>query len=117
MDTLSQQWNNQAVVDLNDLRVFERVGSLRSFSAAGRALSLPKSTISRSIARLEVDLGARLIQRTTRDVALTPLGDNLLSRCAWDCLEIGGQAAIATGGHRSLAGRNFCPKPKPSVPL
>ena len=34
-----------------------------------------------------------------------------------DCLEIGGQAAIATGGHRSLAGRNFCPKPKPSVPL
>jgi len=34
-----------------------------------------------------------------------------------DCLEIGGQAAIATGGHRSLAGRNFCPKPEPSVPL
>ena len=34
-----------------------------------------------------------------------------------DCLEIGGQAAIATGGHKSLAGRNFCPKPEPSVPL
>jgi len=34
-----------------------------------------------------------------------------------DCRKIGGQAAIATGGHRSLAGWNRCPKPEPSVPL
>ncbi len=34
-----------------------------------------------------------------------------------DCRKIGGQAAIAIGGHGSLAGWNFCPKPEPSVPL
>ena len=35
----------------------------------------------------------------------------------WDRREIGGQAAIVIGGHGSLAGWNFCPKPEPSVPL
>jgi len=34
-----------------------------------------------------------------------------------DCLEIGGQAAHATDGHRSLAGRSFCPNLQPSVAL
>ncbi len=34
-----------------------------------------------------------------------------------DCRKFGGQAAIAIGGHRSLAGWNRCPKPEPSVPL
>jgi hypothetical protein len=36
-------------MDLNDLRVFERVASLRSFSAAARALGAPKSSVSRSV--------------------------------------------------------------------
>lgn len=82
MDTPCRQWNSASVLDLNDLRVFEKVGSLRSFSAAARALSQPRSTVSRSIARLEAELGTRLIQRTTRDVALTPSGESLLMRCA-----------------------------------
>jgi SRSO17 transposase len=34
-----------------------------------------------------------------------------------DRRKIGGQAAMAIGGHGSLAGWNFCPKPEPSVPL
>jgi len=42
---------------------------------------------------------------------------NALHRMWRDCRKIGGQAAIATGGHRSLAGWNRCPKPDPSVPL
>jgi DNA-binding transcriptional LysR family regulator len=69
-------------MDLNDLRVFERVGSLLSFSAAGRALGMPKSGISRSVARLEAELGTRLCQRTTREVVLTEQGAALLERCA-----------------------------------
>jgi LysR family transcriptional regulator for bpeEF and oprC len=51
------------MMDLNDLRVFERVAALRSFSAAARALELPKSSVSRSVARLETELGTRLLQR------------------------------------------------------
>jgi DNA-binding transcriptional LysR family regulator len=68
------------VLDLNALRMFEKVARLKSFTAAARALGLPKSNVSRAIARLEDDLGARLFQRTTRDVALTLTGQALLER-------------------------------------
>ena len=66
--------------DLNDVRVFERVAALGSFTAAARALQLPRSTVSRSVARLEAHLGLRLLQRTTRDVALTAAGVALKDR-------------------------------------
>jgi len=69
------------VLDLNDLRVFERVASLRSFAEASRGLGMPKSNVSRSVARLEAELGTRLLQRTTRNVALTEAGDALVERC------------------------------------
>ncbi|HEY0181796.1 MAG TPA: LysR family transcriptional regulator [Rhodopila sp.] len=68
-------------IDLNDLRVFERVAALHSFSAAGKALSQPKSSVSRAIGRLERALGVRLFQRTTRDVGLTEAGRTLQARC------------------------------------
>ena len=68
--------------DLNSLQVFEKVASLKSFSAAARVLGMPKSNVSRAIARLEEELGTRLFQRTTRDVALTTTGLALLDRCA-----------------------------------
>ena len=70
------------MLDLNDLRVFERVAALRSFSAAARALGLPKSSVSRGVARLEAGLGTRLLQRTTREVVLTEPGRLLQKRCA-----------------------------------
>jgi DNA-binding transcriptional LysR family regulator len=69
------------VTDLNDLKVFERVAALESFSAAGRALGIPKSTVSRCVARLESQMGVRLIQRTTHSVRLTDSGLALKSRC------------------------------------
>ena len=72
---------NSDVLDLNDLRVFERVAALSGFSAAGRALSLPKSTVSRSVRRLEAELGTRLLQRNSRDVMLTEAGKLMLQRC------------------------------------
>ena len=68
------------VIDLNNLRLFERVAALRSFAAASRELNVPRSTVSRGIQRLEVELGMRLLQRTTRDVALTEAGVMLLER-------------------------------------
>jgi LysR family transcriptional regulator, regulator for bpeEF and oprC len=68
------------VPDFDDLRVFEKVGSLRSFAAAAKVLALPRSNVSRSIARLEASLGTRLIQRTTREVMLTPAGESLMAR-------------------------------------
>jgi LysR family transcriptional regulator, regulator for bpeEF and oprC len=67
--------------DLDDVRIFQRVVALNSFSAAAKALSLPKSTVSRAIGRLEKRIGVRLINRTTREFALTPAGELLANRC------------------------------------
>jgi DNA-binding transcriptional LysR family regulator len=69
------------MIDLNALRVFERVASLQSFSAAARSLGLPKSSVSRSVAQLEAELGTRLFQRTSRAVVLTESGIALRDRC------------------------------------
>ena len=61
-------------MDLNDIPVFLKVAQLGSFTAAGRALGLPKTTVSRRVSRLEEAVGVRLIQRTTRSLSLTPAG-------------------------------------------
>ena len=82
MDTLFPYWNNRFVINLNDLRVFELVRDLRSFSAAARALGLPESSVSRSIAKLELEVAGRLFERTTRQVVLTPTGMSLHEQCA-----------------------------------
>jgi DNA-binding transcriptional LysR family regulator len=60
--------------DLNDLQFFAAVVSHQSFSAAGRALGLPKSRISRRIALLEERLGIRLLERSTRHLNVTEAG-------------------------------------------
>jgi DNA-binding transcriptional LysR family regulator len=61
-------------MELSDIRAFVRTADLGSVSAAGRSLGLPKSTISRSLARLEADVGAMLVQRSTRHLRLTDAG-------------------------------------------
>lgn len=61
-------------VDLNAAVVFVRVVEHGGFTAAAAALGVPKSTVSRSVKRLEEELGARLLQRTSRAVRLTEAG-------------------------------------------
>ena len=68
--------------DLNDMRYFAEVVERGSFSAASRALGLPKSRLSRRIAELESRLGVRLMQRTTRRLALTEVGELFYRHCA-----------------------------------
>ncbi|RZT39390.1 LysR family transcriptional regulator [Cupriavidus agavae] len=63
-----------------DLRVFVLVAQLASFTQAALRLQVPRSTVSTSIIRLEKQLGARLLQRTTRRVVLTREGEELLGR-------------------------------------
>ena len=55
-------------VDLNRVAVFLRVVELQSFTAAAQALGLPKSSVSRSVAHLEEQLGVQLLQRTAGPV-------------------------------------------------
>jgi DNA-binding transcriptional LysR family regulator len=65
------------VLDLNDLACFVRVVERGGFSAAARALGMPKSTLSERIARLEGELGARLLERSSRRFAVTDAGREL----------------------------------------
>lgn len=82
--------------DLNDLRCFAIVSQTRSFTAAAKRLRLPKSSVSRSIRRLETRLGVLLLQRTTRTVILTEPGQLYLERCQRVMDEIE-QADLAVG--------------------
>jgi DNA-binding transcriptional LysR family regulator len=63
--------------DLNDLQFFTAVVLHQGFSAAARALSLPKSRVSRRVALLEERLGVRLLDRTTRGLGLTQVGQQV----------------------------------------
>lgn len=67
--------------DLNDLFYFAKVVDEGGFSAAGRALNVSKSHLSRRVAALEARLGLRLLQRSTRRLMLTPAGERYLQYC------------------------------------
>ncbi len=56
------------------LAMLAKVVDLNGFSAAARALGVPKAAVSRGVADLEKTLGVRVLERTTRRVALTPAG-------------------------------------------
>jgi DNA-binding transcriptional LysR family regulator len=67
--------------DLNDLFYFARVVEHGGFAPAGRALGMPKSTLSRRIALLEDRLGSRLLQRSTRHFGMTEVGEVYYRHC------------------------------------
>ncbi len=69
-------------MDLNDIVVFTKVVETKSFTGAAEMLGLPKSTVSRKLAQLEERLGVRLVQRTTRKLALTDIGEAYYARCS-----------------------------------
>lgn len=79
---------SETKTDLNQLVIFAKVVDTRSFTAAGRALGLPKSTVSRKVAQLEQRLGVRLLRRTTRKLSLTEVGAAFYERCARISTEI-----------------------------
>ena len=87
------------MLDLNDISLFVQVVRFGSFSEAGRRLGIPANTISRRIQELEQQLGARLMQRSTRKLQLTDAGYELYSNsaAAVDGLQQAGEDLIAGG--------------------
>jgi DNA-binding transcriptional LysR family regulator len=62
------------VLDLNDFFYFVQVVDRGGFTAAGRTLRIPKSTLSHRIQQLETNLGVRLLNRTSRRFGVTDAG-------------------------------------------
>src|ERR1700752_272742 len=64
-----------AVLDFNDFYYFVQVVDRGGFTAAGRTLRIPKSTLSHRIQQLEANLGVRLLNRTSRRFGMTDAGE------------------------------------------
>lgn len=91
-------------MDLNHVTAFVRVVQDGSFTAAAKALGLPKSSVSRSVAQLEEDLGVRLLHRTTRKLHLTDAGTAFHDRVARALADIDEATSAASDLQRELRG-------------
>lgn len=86
-------------MDLDDIEAFVEVAESGGFGRAGRRLSQSKSMVSRRVARLEARLGAQLLSRTTRGVALTEAGRDFKERAERMLAEMeAARDALAGGG-------------------
>jgi DNA-binding transcriptional LysR family regulator len=90
---------------LRAMRTFAEVAGRGGFAAAARALNLAPSVVTRLVAELEAELGARLLTRSTRQVVLTPTGQRYLPRVQAILHDVDEAAAVASLGQRELRGR------------
>ncbi|HYY80365.1 MAG TPA: LysR family transcriptional regulator, partial [Actinomycetes bacterium] len=100
-------------VEVRELRYFVAVAEELNFSRAAQRLEMAQPPLSKAIRQLERKLGVRLLERTTRRVALTAAGGVLLeqARVALDAVEAAGRRARRAGQPaprlvgRAVAGR------------
>lgn len=104
-------WNNRLMDQLRCLRVFNQVVSQGSFAGAARALDLAPAVVTRCVAELEAHLGARLLNRTTRRLALTEVGETYLEGARQVLAQLDANDALAGAAVREPAGtlRVLCP--------
>lgn len=91
------------MTSLSDLDIFARVVTAGSMSAAGREMGLSPAVVSKRLRRLEERLGSRLLQRTTRQIALTEAGQGFYERVVAILASI--EEAEAFVGRRSAMAR------------
>ncbi len=91
--------------NLNALMVFARVAETRSFTLAAQRLGLTASAVSKSVSRLEQELGVRLLQRSTRLVSLTDEGAGFFERCRHILAEIDDAESAVTLSAANPRGR------------
>lgn len=92
-------------MDLNNLRTFVAIAELGSFSKGAAELGVAKSTASERLRALEDELGAPLLQRSTRRVALTEAGEVLLDKGRAIIALAADAEAQLTNATRSAVGR------------
>ncbi|MBK9235222.1 MAG: LysR family transcriptional regulator [Rhodoferax sp.] len=96
---------------LRCLRVFTHVVAEGSFAGAARALDLAPAVVTRAVSDLEDHLGVRLLNRTTRRLALTEIGEDYLDRARRVLAELDDADAQASSVNRAPSGklRILCP--------
>lgn len=90
---------------LDQYRVFVQVAEMGSFIKAAHALELPRATVSASIQQLEEEVGARVLNRTTRQVHLTAEGAQLLGRLRPLLADAEDIEHMFQSSHRQVAGQ------------
>ena len=97
--------------DLNDLQFFAAVVGHGSFSAAARQLGIPKSRVSRRVALLEKRLGVRLLERSTRSLNVTEVGQQVYAhaRAAMEEAEAVDNVALSVRSEPRGLVRISCP--------
>jgi DNA-binding transcriptional LysR family regulator len=90
---------------IDAMQAFVTVADLKGFAPAARKLGLSPSGVTRLIAALEERLGARLLQRTTRQVALTDVGTNYLERARRILADVEEAEGAAEGERTRPSGR------------
>lgn len=90
---------------LDAMQAFVTVADLQGFAPAARKLGLSPSAVTRLIAALEERLGARLLQRTTRSVALTDAGARYLERARRILADVEEAESAAEGERTTPRGR------------
>lgn len=90
--------------NLKQFMSFAAVARNRSFAAAARELGQAPSSVAKSVARLEADLGQRLFHRTTRALRLTAEGEQLHAKCARILADIEALELMAGGPAEAPSG-------------
>ncbi|MDP9651500.1 LysR family transcriptional regulator [Paraburkholderia caledonica] len=93
-----------AIRNLDDLSVFLKVVDYGCFSAAARVLDLAPATVSKQIARMEQALGARLFERSTRQLRITDEGRAVAERARPALALLDEAADVARQGAQTLTG-------------
>ena len=91
--------------ELSVLSAFLAVAEERSFTRAAKRLGVSASALSHAIRGLEERIGVRLLARTTRSVAPTPAGEQLIASLSPALAEIGGTIERISGLRERPAGR------------
>jgi DNA-binding transcriptional LysR family regulator len=89
---------------LGSIELFCLAAELGSFTIAANAASVTPAAVSRSVARLEKRLGARLFVRTTRQIRLTDLGKRYFEQCRAALSQLADAEREATGQQTTPAG-------------
>jgi DNA-binding transcriptional LysR family regulator len=93
------------MIDRNAMALFVKVVENNSFSQAARREGVPVSTVSRKIMDLEKTLGVRLLERSTRKLRLTEIGQDYYERCRRGLEEFDAANLLITDQQKEVSGR------------